>query len=129
MALEFVRDAISLSGLTGSKLKCEIIGECYRFWWNITSGGARANYDWPTVVLELDAATGEVHAKNTRETILGSSGHALDLQCISSVRRLGRYRWSFVCPRSCLFKLCRQAKERCFVTKSTNEVCAHRQTV
>jgi three-Cys-motif partner protein len=81
MALELVRDAISLSGLTGSKLKCEIIGEYYRFWWNITSGGARANYDWPTAIVELDAATGEVYIKDTKETILGSSGHALDLKC------------------------------------------------
>ncbi len=37
MALEFEGDAISLSGLTGSKLKSEIIGEYYPFWWNITS--------------------------------------------------------------------------------------------
>ncbi len=26
MALEFVQDAICLSGLTGSKLKCDVIG-------------------------------------------------------------------------------------------------------
>ena len=41
MALEFINDAISLSGLTGSKLKSEIISEYYPFWWNITSGGDR----------------------------------------------------------------------------------------
>lgn len=81
MALEFVNDAISLSGLTGSKLKCEIIGKYYPFWWNITSGGERANHDWPTAIVELDAATGEVYIKDTKETILGSSGHALELKC------------------------------------------------
>lgn len=81
MALEFVQDAISLSGLTGSKLKCDVIGEYYPFWWNITSGGPRANYEYPTAIVELDAATGEVYIKDTQETILGSSGHALDLKC------------------------------------------------
>ncbi len=81
MALEFVQDAISLSGLTGSKLKCDVIGEYYPFWWNITSGGQRANHDWNTAIVELDAATGEVYIEDTKETILGSSGHALDLKC------------------------------------------------
>ena len=81
MGLDFVQDAISLSSLTGSKLKCEVIGQYYPFWWNITSGGERANHDWPTAIVELDAATGEVYIKDTNETILGSSGHALDLKC------------------------------------------------
>jgi len=81
MALEFVNDAISLSGLTGSRLKCEVIGQYYPFWWNITSGGPRASYKWPTAIVELDAATGEVFIKDTKETILGSSGHALELKC------------------------------------------------
>jgi len=81
MSLEFVKDAICLSGLTGSKLKCEVIGQYYPLWWNITSGGKRANYDWPTAIVELDAATGEVYVEDTSETILGSSGHALDLKC------------------------------------------------
>ncbi len=30
--LEFVGDAISLSGLTGTKLKSDVIGEYYPFW-------------------------------------------------------------------------------------------------
>lgn len=81
MPLKFERDAICLSGLTGSKLKCQILGEYYPFWWNITSGGARANYDWPTTIVELDAATGEAYIEDTGETILGSSGHALELKC------------------------------------------------
>ncbi len=81
MSLEFKQDAICLSGLTGSKLKCEVIGQYYPFWWNITSGGKRVNYDWPTAIVELDAATGEVYIEDTSETIPGSSGHALDLKC------------------------------------------------
>jgi len=81
MALEFVQDAISLSGLSGSKLKCDVIGEYYPFWWGITSGGQKANYEYPTAIVELDAATGEVYIKDTTVTILGSAGHALDLKC------------------------------------------------
>ena len=81
MALEFEGDAISLSGLTGSKLKSEIIAEYYPFWWNITSGGDKANHNWATAIVELDAATGEMYIKDTNETILGSAGHALSLRC------------------------------------------------
>ncbi|MBA7652372.1 hypothetical protein ES703_60202 [subsurface metagenome] len=84
MALEFINDAISLSGLTGSKLKSEIISEYYPFWWNITSGGEGANHEWATAIIELDAATGEMYIKDTKETILGSSGHALALKCNNS---------------------------------------------
>lgn len=81
MSLEFVQDAICLSGLTGSKLKCDVIGEYYPFWWSITSGGESANHDWPTAIVELDAGTGEVYIEDTNAIILGSSGHALDLKC------------------------------------------------
>lgn len=81
MALEFVRDAISLSGLTGSKVKSKVIGDYYSFWWNITSGGEKANHEWTTAIIELDAATGEMYIKETGEIILGSAGHALDLRC------------------------------------------------
>jgi hypothetical protein len=81
MSLEFVQDAICLSGLTGSKLKCDVIGGYYPFWWGITSGGQKANYEYPTAIVELDAATGEVYIEDIKETILGSSGHALDLKC------------------------------------------------
>jgi len=80
MALEFVQDAICLSGLTGSRLKCEVIGLYYALWWEITSGGRTRNHAWPTAIVELDAGTGEVHIKERKETILGSSGHALDLK-------------------------------------------------
>jgi three-Cys-motif partner protein len=81
MALEFYKDAICLSGLTGSKLKCQILGEYYPFWWNITSGGKSNRYNWTTTIVELDAATGEAHIQDTNEIILGSSGHALELKC------------------------------------------------
>lgn len=80
MALEFVQDAISLSGLTGSRLKCEVIGLYYPFWWEITSGGRTANHAWDTAIVELNAGTGEVYIEETKETILGSSGHALNLK-------------------------------------------------
>lgn len=81
MVLKFVHDAICLSGLTGSKLKCDVIGEYYPFWWGITSGGQTANYEWPTAIVELDAGTGEVYIEDTKEAILGSAGHALNLKC------------------------------------------------
>jgi len=80
MALEFKQDAICLSGLTGSQLKCAVIGRYYPFWWGITSGGPRRNYEYPTAIVELDAATAEAHIKETNEVILGSSGHALELK-------------------------------------------------
>ncbi len=81
MALEFIGDAISLSGLTGSKVKCDIIRQYYPLWWNITSGGDVKNHEWPTAIVELDAATGEVFIEDTQTTILGSSGHTLELKC------------------------------------------------
>jgi len=80
MPLEFMGDAICLSGLTGTKLKSEVIGRYYPFWWRITSGGSRASYRFPTAIVELNAATGEVFIEDAEETVLGSSGHALDLK-------------------------------------------------
>ncbi len=78
--LEFVGDAISLSGLTGTKLKCDVIGAYYPFWWGITSGGQAKNFRYTTALVELNAATGEVYVKDTDETVLGSAGHALQLK-------------------------------------------------
>ena len=78
--LEFVGDAICLSGLTGTKLKSDVIGEYYPFWWNITSGGVSQNHQYYTAIVELNAATGEVYIEDTKETVLGSAGHALDLK-------------------------------------------------
>lgn len=80
LPLEFVGDAISLSGLTGTRLKCEVIRTYYPFWWKITSGGKGIGYQWDTAIVELNAATGEVYIKDTGETLLGSAGHALDLK-------------------------------------------------
>lgn len=80
MPLGFVGDAISLSGLTGTKLKCDVIGEYYPFWWGITSGGPKKMHRFHTAIFELDAATGEVYIEDTGETVLGSAGHALELK-------------------------------------------------
>lgn len=80
ISLKFIGDAISLSGLTGTKAKCDVIGRYYGFWWKITSGGPRISHRYPTALVELDAATGEVHIKETGETVLGSGGHAVDLK-------------------------------------------------
>ena len=78
--LEFVGDAICLSGLTGTKLKSEVIGQYYPFWWSITSGGKSRDYSYPTALVELNAATGEVHIPDIKEMVLGSAGHALELK-------------------------------------------------
>src|SRR4030067_3134550 len=80
MPLDFVGDAICLSGSTGSKRKCEIIGEYYPFWWRIASGGQGRNYRNPTAIVELNAATGEVYIDDEKKTVLGSAGHALELK-------------------------------------------------
>jgi len=61
-------------------LKCDVLGQYYPFWWSITSGGKSRNYGYPTAIVELDAATGEVYIEDTNETTLGSAGHALDLK-------------------------------------------------
>lgn len=78
--LEFVGDAISLSGLAGTKLKCDVISSYYPFWWDITSGGPKANNSYETVIVELHAGTGEVYIRDLKQTVLGSSGHALELK-------------------------------------------------
>lgn len=82
--LDFKEDAICLSGLTGTKLKCEVIRDYYFFWWGITSGGPKANFSYNTAIVELNAATGEVYIEETNETVLGSSGHAMDLKVTRS---------------------------------------------
>lgn len=78
--LDFKEDAICLSGLTGTKLKCEVIQDYYFFWWGITSGGSKADFPYNTAIVELNAATGEVYIEESDETVLGSSGHAMDLK-------------------------------------------------
>ncbi len=69
-----------LSGVTGTRLKCEIIGEYYPLWWGITSGGPKREHSFPTAIVDLNAGTGEDYIEETQETILGSSGHALRLK-------------------------------------------------
>ncbi len=78
--LKFHGDAVELSGSTGTKLKSEIVGKYYEMWWQITSGGDRKNHAFPTSIVELNAGTGEDYVEDTGETILGSSGHALELK-------------------------------------------------
>lgn len=78
--LEFHDDAIVLSGEFGTKLKSEILGSYYPLWWSITSGGKQRNFRNPTAIVELNAGTGEDYIPDRNETILGSSGHALQLK-------------------------------------------------
>lgn len=78
--LGFKDDAICLSGLSGTKLKCDIIGDYYRFWWNITSGGKTQAYKYPTGIIDLHAGTGEIYIEDIGETVLGSAGHVLELK-------------------------------------------------
>ena len=115
MPLGFVRDAITLSGLTGTKLKSDVIGEYYAFWWSITSGGQRRDYQNWTAIVELNAATGEVYVEDIQETVLGSAGHALqlkmenphtanlvlvlieeDLECYDHLKNVMQRRWPIV---------------------------------
>lgn len=78
--LEFNEDAIVLSGITGTKLKCQILGGYYPLWWSITSGGKGKEFGNTTSIIEMNAGTGEDYIEETRETILGSSGKALALK-------------------------------------------------
>ena len=78
--LDFHEDAIKLSGVTGSKLKSEILGVYYRTWWNITSGGQNRSIKFENSIVEMNAATGEIYIEDSHETILGSSGHALQIK-------------------------------------------------
>lgn len=80
MPLEFYNDAIVLSGETGTKLKSSILEEYYERWWKITSGGESRSHFFPTSIIEMNAATGEVYIKDTGEMLLGSAGHALQLK-------------------------------------------------
>lgn len=80
MPLEFKNDAICLSGVFGTKLKSNIIHEYYDLWWRITSGGPRNYFKFPTAIIEMNAGTGEIYIEDTKETIPGSAGSALDLK-------------------------------------------------
>ncbi len=78
--LKFVGDAIELSGETGTKLKSETLGAYYPLWWYITSGGPRNLHSNPTAFIEMNAGSSENFIKETKKTILGSSGHAIDVK-------------------------------------------------
>lgn len=111
--LEFKDHAIVLSGSTGTKIKSEILGSYYNTWWFITSGGRIA--DNQTAIVEMNAATGEIFVKDIQTTILGSSGHALQLkgdnskssklniilveedeQCFSNLQEVIKKRWGHI---------------------------------
>ena len=78
--LEFRGDAICLSGIFGTAIKSEIIGQYYEFWWKITSGGYKRDFQNQTAIVELNAGSGEVFIKELNQTILGSAGHSLELK-------------------------------------------------
>ena len=46
----------------------------------ITTGGKSVEYEYPTSIIEMNAASGEIFIKETGQTILGSAGFALDLK-------------------------------------------------
>ena len=78
--LDFHENAIKLSGVTGSKLKSKILGVYYLTWWKITSGGQNRSRKFENSIVEMNAATGEIYIEDSYETILGSSGHALQIK-------------------------------------------------
>lgn len=113
--LDFEGEAIILSGVTGTKLKSEIIGSYYQTWWQITSGGKNQGHDQQTAIIEMNAATGEIYIEETKETELGSAGHALDLKgsnpnstklnvilveehskCFSNLQKVIKRRWPHI---------------------------------
>jgi len=81
--LKFFEDAIELSGETGTKLKSEILGAYYPLWWYITSGGPNNLHNNPTAFIEMNAGSGENYITDTKTTILGSSGHAIEVKARS----------------------------------------------
>ena len=76
----FHDDAIILSGLHGTGLKSRFLGQYYSYWWRIASGGASAQNRYSTAIVDFYAATGEVYLKDKGETLLGSTGHALEMK-------------------------------------------------
>jgi three-Cys-motif partner protein len=78
--LGFKGDALLLSGPAGTGLKTWILGKYFEFWWQITSGGKRRQYKLPTAIVDMNAGSGELYIQETKRTILGSAGHALQLK-------------------------------------------------
>ena len=120
--MQFKDHAIVLSGETGTKLKCEILKGYYPLWWSITSGGAYRDFRLPTSIIEMNAGTALDYIEDTEETILGSSGHALQLklenerdtsklnvvlveedpECFSHLKEVIKERWSSLDLRQAL---------------------------
>lgn len=78
--MKFVDDAIVLSGETGTKIKCEVLGGYYPLWWSITSGGPNGKFRLPTSIIEMNAGTCLDHIEGSEDVILGSAGHAMELK-------------------------------------------------
>ena len=78
--LTFKDNAIVLSGITGTKIKSDIVGNYYRIWWKITSGGSTLGHPQQTAIIEMNSATGEIYIEDNNQKILGSAGHALKLK-------------------------------------------------
>lgn len=78
--LDFKENAIVLSGITGTKIKSNILGSYYQIWWKITSGGSSREHRFETAIVEMNSATGEVYIEDIKQKIFGSSGHALKLK-------------------------------------------------
>jgi three-Cys-motif partner protein len=78
--VQFHGDALVLSGVTGTRLKCDILAAYYPTWWEITSGGSSRNNRLATAIVEMNAGSGEDYIEETHEVIPGSSGHALKLK-------------------------------------------------
>ncbi|MHA1305617.1 MAG: three-Cys-motif partner protein TcmP, partial [Candidatus Heimdallarchaeaceae archaeon] len=113
MPLEFKDDAICLSGEMGTKLKSEIIGEYYNFWWNITSGGVKKNNILPTAIIEMDAATGKAYIQETDEFVLGSAGHALELKCSDYYKTRNLALFLIEVDKGCFDRLLRNISKIC----------------
>ena len=113
--LAFHGNAIVLSGITGSRLKSKILGIYYRTWWEITSGGSNKPIRFQNSIVEMNAGTGEIYIEDSQETILGSSGHALQIKgknpsasklnvilveeddrCFARLQRVIKTRWAHI---------------------------------
>lgn len=80
MPVEIDRGALCLSGLTGTKLKTEIVERYYSFWLSVTTRGKGRFGRRGVYIVEMNAGTGLVKVDETAERILGSAGHALNLK-------------------------------------------------
>jgi len=122
MPLEFKEDAICLSGELGTKLKSEIIGDYYKFWWNVVSGGDSKNNILPTAIIEMDAATGEAYIEEIDEYVLGSAGHALKLKCSNQYKTRNLLLFLIEIDKGCYDRLLRNISKICsYIPKNIGE--------